>query len=250
MDPARIGDIKTMSELNRYQNPEIFEKLAMAYAAGTLHGRARRRFEKLKDQHFYLEATTSAFESKFGSLVELLPSERPSDQVWKNIESSIKMDAAQEGSEKNYWLSWINPVYSALAATALSVMLAVAVVFSLGNGGTPVAYAAVLEDTQSNPIAITKITPDLYVSIEIVKDIKLPDGTVLTLWCHPKNGGKPMEMGEISHSGKTRLKISPEEWENMKSVGKLEISANSHSSTQPSKRSILLKGYLNPITEE
>jgi len=48
MDPKRVGDIKTMSELNRYQNPEIFEKLAMAYAAGTLHGRARLRFEKLK----------------------------------------------------------------------------------------------------------------------------------------------------------------------------------------------------------
>jgi len=64
MDPKRVGDIKTMSELNRYQNPEIFEKLAMAYAAGTLHGRARLRFEKLKSEHFYLEATTSAYESK------------------------------------------------------------------------------------------------------------------------------------------------------------------------------------------
>ena len=238
-----------MSELNRYQNPEIFEKLAMAYAAGTLHGRARLRFEKLKDEHFYLEATTNAFESKFGSLVELLPSERPSDQVWKNIQSSIQIESTVTASEKTSWFSWMKPAYSALAGTALAVMLAIFLIVSPPGTETPIAYAAVLEDTQSNPIAITRITPDFSVSVKMVKDIKLADGTVLKLWCHPKNGGKPMEMGEISHTGETKIKISPEEWENMKTIGKLEISADSHGSAQPSKRSILLKGQLSPITE-
>ena len=249
MDPARIGDIKTMPELNRYQNPEVFENLAMAYAAGTLHGRARQRFEKLKDEHFYLEATTNAYESKFGSLVELLPSERPSDQVWKNIQASIQTDSPEVSSEKSSWFSWMKPAYSALAATAMAIMLAVFLVFTPGTG-TPLAYAAVLEDTQNQPVAITRITPDLSVSVKMVKDIKLEDGTVLKLWCHPKNGGKPMEMGEISHTGETKIKISPEEWENMKSIGKLEISADSYGSSQTSKRSILLKGHLSSITEK
>lgn len=235
-----------MPELNRYQNPEVFEKLAMAYAAGTLQGRARLRFEKLKQEHFYLEATTNAFESKFGNLVELLPSERPSDQVWKNIESAIQGDLTEQNAKKKNWFSWITPAY---AASAMAVLLAVFLVILPGNKDA-VAYAAVLEDTQSKPIAITRITADLSVSIDMVKEIKLEDGTVLKLWCHPKNGGEPMEMGVISNSGKTTLKISEEEWENMKSVGKLEISAESYSSTPTSKRTVLLKGYLNPITEQ
>ena len=238
-----------MSELNRYQNPEVFEKLAMAYAAGTLHGRARQRFEKLKDEHFYLEATTSAFESKFGTLVELLPDERPSDQVWKNIQSSIQADTDVDKAaetESRGWFSWLKPAY---AASALAMLLAIFLVFIPGEKEA-IAYAAVLEDTDNTPIAITRITPDLSVSIDMVKDIKLADGTVLKLWCHPKNGGPPMEMGEIASSGKTTLKISAEEWENMKSIGKLEISVDSYGSTPTSKRNVLLKGFLNPITEQ
>lgn len=235
-----------MSELNRYQNPEVFEKLAMAYAAGTLHGRARRRFEKLKDEHFYLEATTSAFESKFGNLVELLPDERPSDQVWKNIQSSIQADTAEGSRKKDSWFSWLNPVY---AASAMAVLLAVFLVILPGDKDA-IAYAAVLEDTQNTPIAITRITSDLSVSVDIVREIILEDGKVLKLWCHPKNGGPPMEMGVIANKGKTTLKISPEEWENMKSIGKLEISADHHGSTPTSKRNVLLKGFLNSITEQ
>ena len=236
-----------MSELKRYQNPEIFEKLAMAYAAGTLHGRARQRFEKLKSEHFYLEATTNAYESKFGTLVELLPNERPSNNVWKNIESSISsQDKAAQPAEKSSWFSWLKPAY---AASALAVLLAVFLIIS-PNGNDNVAYAAVLEDTQSNPIAVTKITSDLTVSVNIMKDLKLDDGTVLKLWCHPKGGGKPMEMGVISKSGETKLKITPEEYENMKTIGKLEITANSHGSVQTSKRTRLLEGFLNPVKEQ
>ena len=238
-----------MSELNRYQNPEVFEKLAMAYAAGTLHGRARRRFETLKNEHFYLEATTNAFESKFGNLVELLPSEKPSDRVWKNIESQIQTQDAAQDTKQRGWFGWLKPAYSALAASALAVTIALFLVIAPGTSA-PIAYAAVLEDTQNNPIAVTRITPDLSVSIKMVKAIQLADGTVLKLWCHPKNGGKPTEMGVVSHTGETTITISPEEWENMKTVGKLEISADSYGSAQTSKRSILLKGYLSPITEK
>jgi len=235
-----------MSKLNRYQNPQVFEKLAMAYAAGTLHGRARQRFEKLKSEHFYLEATTSAFESKFGNLVELLPNEKPSDRVWKNIESSIKSERASVSAEKSSWFSWLKPAY---AVSALAVLLAVFLVLSPGTKDN-IAYAAVLEDTQSNPIAITRITSDLSVSISIMKELKLEDGTVLRLWCHPKNGGEPMEMGKISNTGETILTITPEEYENMKTIGKLEITADSHGSAQTSARTTLLKGFLNPIKEQ
>jgi len=246
MDPTRAGNIKTMSELNRYQNPEVFEKLAMAYAAGTLHGRARQRFEKLKDEHFYLEATTSAYESKFGSLVELLPNERPSDQVWKNIESTLKAEAAFDSTEKSGWFSWLKPIYT---ASALAVLLAVFLFLNLGSKDN-IAYAAVLEDTQSNPIAITKVNSDLSVSVSIMKELKLEDGTVLKLWCHPKNGGKPREMGVVSSSGETTITITPEEYQNMNTIGKLEITADSHGSAQTPKRTSLLKGFLNPVKEQ
>ena len=72
---SKLNDNKT---LNRYQNPEIFEQLAIEYAVGSLHGRARKRFEVLMDTHFYLQAVVDAYENKFAHLVELLPDTQPS----------------------------------------------------------------------------------------------------------------------------------------------------------------------------
>ena len=48
--------------MKRYQNPDIFEHLAMSYALGTLQGKARLRFEKLMSKHLYLRAVTYAYQ--------------------------------------------------------------------------------------------------------------------------------------------------------------------------------------------
>jgi len=240
-----------MSELNRYQNPEVFEKLAMSYAAGTLHGRARKRFEILKQQHFYLEATTSAYESQFGNLVELLPNEQPPERVWNNIEAQIMADIKQPSTEpvKRSWFGWLTHSYT-LATLGLLVAILL-VVNPLSTHKDAVAYAAVLETTDNTPMAITRIThDDMSVSIDIVKDIPVEDGTILKLWCHPKKGGEPVMMGVISNTGRTVLKIDAQEWENMKTVGMLEISAETrnYSASQPTKKTLLL-GQLSPISD-
>lgn len=240
-----------MPELNRYQNPEIFEKLAMSYAAGTLHGRARLRFEKLKQQHFYLEATTNAYESKFGSLVELLPNEKPSDQVWKNIESSIMADITEAApkAEKRQWFNWFKQSY-AFALMALLVATLV-VVNPFADSKEATAYAAVFNSADSTPMAVTRIThDDLSVAVDIVKDIPVEDGTVLKLWCRSKKGGKAMMMGEISKTGRTIIKIDRKEWDNMKSIGTLEITSESSKfSASPMTKKTILLGQLNPITD-
>ena len=114
-----------------------------------------------------------------------------------------------------------------------------------------IAYAAVFESADNTPMAITRITQDdLSVSIDIVKDIPVEDGTVLKLWCRSKKGGKAMMMGEISKTGRTILKIDAKEWENMKSVGMLEITSESSKfSASPMTKKTILLGQLNPITD-
>ena len=256
MDPTWIGVIKTMSKLNRYQNPEIFERLAMAYASGTLHGRARTRFETLKDQHFYLEATTNAYEGKFGSLAELLPNEKPSEHVWDNILAEIQTEAesadvAYEEAPKKSWFSWLSSFY-AFAMMALLVTTLV-IVNPLSTSTDAVAYAAVLEDIERTPIAITRIThDDMSVSVDIVKDIPVEDGKTLKLWCHPKNGGKPRMMGKISQTGQTVIKINAAQWDHMQEIGTLEIShePSDLSNGKNNKNIVTLKGQLSPISDK
>ncbi|KAG1650264.1 hypothetical protein GQR58_028171 [Nymphon striatum] len=192
----------------RYQNPEVFEQLAIEYAVGSMQGRARKRFEVLMETHFYLKATVEAYENKFANLVELLPETKAPDTVWAGIEAHIKESEPQE--EK-----------------------------------TP---CAMLESDTKGPMAFTKIEKsDMMLKIDVMKDVQVADDMVLTLWCHPKKGGMPMKMGTISKKGKTEIKISKEEWQNMKNVGLLAISVehkDKKTSKQPTGK-IILKGQLS-----
>ncbi len=254
---SKLNDNKT---LKRYQNPEIFEQLAIEYAVGSLHGRARKRFEVLMDTHFYLKAVVDAYENKFAHLVELLPDTQPSKQVWQNIEAHISDTANRPVSQKqavqdtsqaqaNWWKTAFFKQGFGLAVMALVIAAAL---FLNPMTVTPTVYSAVLETPTHEAVAITKIQKsDMKLSIELIKKVDVADDMELTLWCHPKDkGGKPMKMGTVSKQGKTMIAISKDEWKNLKDVGMLTVHVepkNSHSD-QPGDK-IILQGKLNIIAK-
>ena len=244
-------------ETKRYQNPEIFEQLAIEYAVGGLQGRARKRFEALMDTHFYLQAVVEAYEHKFAHLVELLPEANPSDKVWNKIESHIKSSASATQAVQNVQMgrdiktSWWQGAFFKQSFGLAAMVVIVAVVLILNPMTvTPSAsaYTAILESDSKVPMAVTKITKsDMSLSIDIMKPVVIADNMELTLWCHPKGSGMPMKMGTISKSGVTKITISKEEWKSMKNVGVLAISVEKKGDLmirQPTGR-ILLKGELS-----
>jgi len=250
---SKLNDNKT---LNRYQNPEIFEQLAIEYAVGSLHGRARKRFEVLMDTHFYLKAVVDAYEHKFAHLVELLPETQPSKQVWDNIEAHISSPSSQKSSdlskqqEKTSW--WKSAFFKQGFGLAVMALVIAAALFLNPMTITPTVYSAVLETPTHEAIAITKIQKsDMKLSIELMKEVDVADDMELTLWCHPKDrGGKPMKMGTVSKQGKTMITISKDEWKNLKNVGMLTVHVepkNSHAD-EPSDE-IILQGKLNIIAK-
>ena len=238
------------NSLTRYQNPEVFEQLAIEYAVGSLHGRARKRFEVLMDTHFYLQAVVEAYENKFANLVELLPEETPSERVWKgvdaHIKASIKEKAAQE--QKTAW--WKSLFFKQSFGIAFMALVIAGALFLNPMTGGPVAtaYSAVMETDNSETVAVTKVLQsDMKLSIDIMKPMKIDENMELTLWCHPKNGGMPMKMGTISSSGKTDIKISKKEWQNMKNVGMLAVSLEhkGDTNTREPTGKVILKGQLH-----
>ena len=241
-----------MSSIKRYQNPEIFEQLAMEYAVGGLHGRAKKRFEGLMETHFYLKATVEAYEYKFAHLVELLPDEKPSDQLWEKISAEIKMDAQSSlAVEKSpWWRALFNTKAYGLVASALIVS---AILLFNPMTGSPIAYTAVLESsTTHTPMAVTRISQaDMELSIDMMKPPNIPDNMELHLWCHPKDGGKPVMMGTIAKSGETIIRIDKAEWRSFKNVGLLAVSVEPKGQQRHEKPSgeILLEGQLSSIHE-
>jgi len=235
----------------RYQNPEVFELLAMEYAVGSLQGRARERFEVLMDTHFYLKATVDAYEAKFANLTELLPEKKPSDAVWNNIQAHIKENPVEDTiaqEEKSPW--WKTSLFKQGFSMAMMAMIVSAVLIYNPMGEGLHAYSAVMEYDQSGkPMAVTKIQKsDMKLTIDIMKPMTIADGMELTLWCNPKTGGKPMKMGTISKTGMTQLDISKAEWRNLENIGSLAVTVEKQGKevTEPTGR-MILKGQLSPI---
>ena len=240
-----------MLDIKRYQNPEVFEQLAIEYVVGALHGRARKRFEVLMATHFYLQATVEAYEHQFAHLVELLPDEKPSDQVWKNLEAHINVNAPSFAGEHNaWWHSLFNIKSYGFLAT---VLILSAVMLFNPMTGSPIAYTAVLSSNATHiTMAVTRISQaNMNITIDMMKQPDIPDNMLLALWCHPKGGGKAVMMGTIAKSGETVIRIDKAEWKNFKNVGLLTVSLESKDSIASHKPSgkVLLEGRLSSIHE-
>lgn len=212
--------------MKRYQNPEVFERLAMSYALGTLQGQARQRFERLLDHHFYLRAVTNAYQQQFSGLVELIPPVEPPARVWRRLEHELGLPAkrkAARAQKQPFWKLWQWPV-TAFATLLLGFFLAPVI-------NPPKAqvenYVAVLESDHQVPMAYVKVAhADMQLSVKVMDDMPVPEGMELVLWCVPKKEGMPLlRMGTIASNDGMQMPIDKATWKDMDHIEKLAISA-------------------------
>ena len=78
----------------RYDRPELIDRLAAEYALGTLHGGARRRFEKLLVTNRALRDAVSAWQDRLAPLGDGLEPVTPAPALLAKIEQSIGISSA------------------------------------------------------------------------------------------------------------------------------------------------------------
>ena len=254
MDTPWLREITTMSTINkeakRYQNPELFERLAMEYAIGMLHGGARKRFEALMEKHLYLRATTEAYEHQFARLAELLPEEQPNPRVWKKVEKHTSKNVSKKKSEAT--APWWQSLSVKMMGFAATVFLAVTALFVLLPTHTADAYVSVLESESHKPMAVAMANPDEGIEIKFVEEIKVPEGMELKLWCFPKKQGeKPMMMGTLASSGNSVIKLDSKMWQGLADVSTLAISLEpaNMSKVESKTGKTLFEGSLKVLSE-
>jgi anti-sigma-K factor RskA len=80
--------------MNLLDHPDLADRLAAAYALGTLRGGARRRFETQARQSPALRAAALAWQERFAAMTELQRAQAPDPNVWKRIENVIAAERA------------------------------------------------------------------------------------------------------------------------------------------------------------
>jgi anti-sigma-K factor RskA len=73
----------------RYDDPALRDKLASEYVLGTLHGRARKRFESLLRRDSALVESVRAWQRRLLPLAEALPALTPSIGALERIERQL-----------------------------------------------------------------------------------------------------------------------------------------------------------------
>jgi anti-sigma-K factor RskA len=194
-----------------YGRPDLAERLAAEYAAGTLRGGARRRFETLLQAHPALRRAVREWETRLMPLTATLPPEAPPPQVWERIRARVEGPAATPAAARpglagrlGFWralsgLAGIAAVVFAVLLVTPSPVSPPVVVVLASTGASPgsTAPASFVASISGDGAAVVT-RPLVPVGVQADR--------TLELWALPKGGGAPRSLGLISPSGSTVLR--------------------------------------------
>ena len=185
-----------------YARPSRADALAAQYAAGTLRGGARRRYESLLAGHPALRETHRRWQERLMPLTASLPPQAPPARVWRRIEQRLWPRAA---TLRVPWWQRVAP-WRGLAALASASTLALALLLAVPERvGPPVVV--VLQGTggevQGLSTFVASVSGDGRMLVtRPLMNVSVQADRVLELWSVPPEGA-PRSLGLISSSGAT-----------------------------------------------
>lgn len=205
-----------------HRHPELLDRLAAAYAIGTLRGSARRRFETLARERAPVRAAALVWQSRVASMTELEPAVTPSPVVWTRIHNLIEAEREQAAMAAaraepapppptGWWRSlalWRGAAGAGALATVLAVVTTVGLRDRLGAqidelqaklGNQPqIEYVAVLNDEQASASMLVTFDPkNRKLTLQRVGGYQEAADKSLQLWALPP-GSKPRSLGVLS----------------------------------------------------
>ena len=171
-----------MSGSLRYQKPALRALLAGEYVLGSLHGRARQRFETLMLADPALRQEVLQWARRLEPLNEELEAVTPSPHVWTAIEQQV-------GTEKG--LLWNSVVFwrrLGMVAAAASLVLALLVGIPLYQAPAPERIAFVTDSTDEPVWLVSAPSRSRTLRIKTLKPMSMPAGEFCVLWLVWKDG--------------------------------------------------------------
>lgn len=214
-----------------HRHPELLDRLAAAYALGTLRGGARRRFETLARERAPVRAAALLWQSRMVSVNELQTPEPPAPGVWTRIHNLVQAEREQQAmaqtrsapaARATWWRSlplWRGTTAAGVLATLLAVVTAVGLRDELGaeigrlqaqlESVPRVEYVGVLNDEQASAAMLVTFDPkSRRLTLQRVGGYQEAADKSLQLWALPP-GGAPRSLGVLSHEKRLQLAADP-----------------------------------------
>lgn len=198
-----------------YSRPELADRLAADYVAGTLRGAARKRFEALLPAHPHLRMAVRSWQNRLVPLTVSLEPETPPAAVWQRIEARISgSPAAAPAPASPVKAAWWNALalWRGLAGAAGAAALALAVMVNAPGPAQP-PIVVVLSSPGTSPEGaavpatfVASISGDhRSVVTKPLTPVSVQSDKALELWSVPAQGA-PKSLGLISANGTTIVK--------------------------------------------
>lgn len=189
-----------------YANDELRNKLAAEYVIGTLHGKARLRFERLMQKDMKLRRFITYWEQQLNPLNEATKPITPSTHIWQAILMRIQPHSIKTPSlwqRLNLW--------RALSVTATAAVLILAVQLVNVIQQTPVAqyqYVTLLANDQAKAAWIVRVYQETgKMTVQALNAQDPGFQKAFELWMLP-DGQAPRSLGLIPVSGERTITLS------------------------------------------
>ncbi len=103
----------------KYENQTLVSQLAAEYVLGTLHGKARLRFERLAQERADVQQQIDQWREHFSSLDHAVQPASPPASVWRGIQKRLRAEPRYSANAMRFW-----QVLSGFASTLAIACLA------------------------------------------------------------------------------------------------------------------------------
>jgi len=191
----------------KYNNPELIERLSAEYVLGTLHGKARDRFERLMENSHRVRMAVWNWENHITPIAAVAPPVKTPLHLWPGIKSRIGNGATQRSVQKNNTVvsSW----WRVLGLVATTACLVLMVFLSSQNQllEKSIDGVAIFSNQDAEPQWLVSFDMDSgELKVRALNTIALEAGRAFELWLLP-DSGDPQSLGLLPANNPVNTEI-------------------------------------------